>query len=1802
MSVGELPFAALLLRALRARPGDLSEEELRDGLWLALQMVGMEEAARKEPSSELRTERTAESRLPEARPEARAEERRESRSPPTQANPGRTSADATLEAPSWGKEGGGLLFRTPGASALPGALALARALRPLRRRVASQRRFEVDEEATARRISEARAWGAEWSSIRGQVVVRPVKERWFELAVVVDGAASMAIWERTVRELVRLLAHLGAFRDVRVWTLDSEGPRLQLHVGITRRRDRPRSVREVGDPTGRRVIVVLTDGVAEAWREGRALAALQEWSAQTPVGLVSVLPEELWHGTAMRALPGLTVRALRSGETRVRLEKLAGRRIRSGDPERFAELRPIPVASLEPASIARLAGMLTGTGSGSAVLPGLVEEVRPAGEAGPELPGDERVRRFDRLVSPEARRLARLFAVTPLFLPVMRLVQHTMLPRSNQGHLAEVFLGGLLEEVAGTSTEVDTIEYAFRPGVMEVLRQTVEDLADTMAVLRTVSRFVAERIGQPLDFGAALLDPTAKFPAKLAKDRIGRAFARVSAEVLRPLGGEYAALAERLESVGGTEARSSLPVPVMNANAPFRGQVVLVAGSSRRLTDAQRWAAVVVGRGLAQRGFGVASSHFEGVDRMVVEALVTTVGKTPAEQARVRRERVRDFVPADVCAAIVVGGAEGTWSRVELARYLGIPVLGFAGTGGAAARVAREIDPDVQEASISSEAQAEAVAERLFAELALRVADSGSMPPWVGVEHLAALRAYALSTSPDPRVLEAVEDAIEAGKSRPSLEDLRAGLQDVRPEVRTVIYLCEARVPHVEVIEALANAVVGEVRAGVVMMCSGVFRLGLAALDVHCEQVTMLAEIDVLTKASRSILGVIGTDEYKGWVDGNVHVRAARLQGRARASPTLWVTIQAQTYERIRLEAASDERTGQLDAWAEQVLALAQDDRGVRTKTLERQFQTGQDGRRALALACATGGTRAASVGMLYDGIKSSRSGFEQWLALNAALHWLQSAADVDGVVGAILEQVLDDGSRLNPRSKSDRAGIATALLGMYGVRRGHGPGAQSASVLHRWLGEIRDKIGDDTGARASFEAAIQLATELAEEVHARVGLGLLEARSGDSERAVSELLLVLERTDQIRDAEIGGARLKALVSYSSLCDAANFRRWIAAAARWELPNVMPENLGTLHEWGEQLLLLGEELRADRPAQRSCYEQALALAEFLIGSPDYEHGEGERELAEKARQSLAGLGDRQAELAQAQADAEQEADRQAELAQAQAQADHDAEQAADRHVELAQAQADHDAEQEADHQAELAHGWQLLAQPDAEGARAIFAEILNRTGSQKPVAAMLGMAVFHGLRTQTPSAAQWNTYMETARIEADRQHASIELRRAIALWYGLFSQFAGQSDACASALAFLRLNPGPASPFTLPIPHVISNLMRLMRSRGPSTSRGSRPIQGRNINGDDRSRVSGLRMYSRLAAAMDAGSPLTDNDPLWTGIENNDGSAVWLTDEQNAMETIRIQTDQARKEYVSAVHELYTEIASLAARKGLKWTRGDDMQMEDAETQGRFRTPGIFTLHGPLGILTLQPDTFVRTLLPAGGFGGLKAIFNGRSADICYHLESGRLIYPDSSIADALEIVSQVSQLSERGVADEIRRYNIIDADQWNEAKWRGVGYFFGGGKPPGIVVAMENLISGQKLFRGLIARIGRDDPKDLLRVAFVEGDILGEDPGYTVVVGTDMDHMLSDLLSEGQIQSHIAGFLSRPLRCNLSPRLALFRKEFEKYGQCFIAPGDMSGQPRMEEGLLIKNVVFRQTKDITSTQDPDYLVFTLNR
>nr|WP_282558884.1 SAV_2336 N-terminal domain-related protein [Methylosinus sp. C49] len=438
-------------------------------------------------------------------------------------------------------------LRVAGLPALPHALEIGRALSPLRRRVASPHRRALDEEETVRRIVEENVW---------LPVFAPMRERSGDVALVIDAGDSLRLWEPTIGELRRLLERHGAFRDVRGWRLHFDGdhgPRL-LADSRALTRQAPRSLGELQDPAGRRIVLVASDCVGPWWRDGRMHEALRAWAGRGPLALVQLLPQRMWPRTPL-GLADLRLRAEAPGLPNTRLRGTTA----DGDAS-----PPLPVMTLDPEPIARWAAVTAGRGgvtvSGvrlSRFLPPPPAEAWGAEDdagAPPPLGPRERVRRFAASASAPARQLAAYLAGAPLSLPVMRLVQHLMMPSSRHAHLAEVLLGGLIRPMTEeTQADPDDVEYDFHdPLIRDLLREgqtAAEAMAVTARVLDAVSAFVAGEAGRPRSFAAALADDSGSGP--LALPIGGRPFARLGAEALRRYGGAYAALADRL--AGGWE-------------------------------------------------------------------------------------------------------------------------------------------------------------------------------------------------------------------------------------------------------------------------------------------------------------------------------------------------------------------------------------------------------------------------------------------------------------------------------------------------------------------------------------------------------------------------------------------------------------------------------------------------------------------------------------------------------------------------------------------------------------------------------------------------------------------------------------------------------------------------------------------------------------------------------------------------------------------------------------------------------------------------------------------------------------------------------------------------------------------------------------------------------------------------------------------------------------------------------------------------------------------------------------------------
>lgn len=471
--------------------------------------------------------------------------------------------DRVLEPSSW------VALRSPGADPLPQTLAMGRALRPLRRRMPSRTDVMLDVDATVYQAAEKDLWLPEH---------RPAPDRWLDLALVVDISRSMAIWRPQIDEIRMMMERLGAFRDVRVWHVDGDlppGGTITLRSG-TANGSAGHDVRELVDPAGLRLVLVVSDCVGAAWGGSAMERALWEWGQAGPVAVLQMLPQRLWAACAPKLLtvsltsprPAAPNSALRvTCEPQPAFDPFG---IEDGAGVIGTEELPVPVLELQPRWLSRWAALVASPGRQSQ--PGTVMVVRAPDPNGgrdvgrawenAERPGHDSgsvrhaepkdddpevlLARYQDFASTEALQLARCLAAAPLSLPVMRLVRQTMLPQSRPSVLAEVFLGGLLRQSSSpdgtTGQDVDSVEYDFVPGVRERLLSSLHQ-RHKLEVLSRVSDFIAARLGSPNDFRAFVSVGT-QVPQVLEDHP---PFAKVALGVLAGMGGRYSDAAERLD-------------------------------------------------------------------------------------------------------------------------------------------------------------------------------------------------------------------------------------------------------------------------------------------------------------------------------------------------------------------------------------------------------------------------------------------------------------------------------------------------------------------------------------------------------------------------------------------------------------------------------------------------------------------------------------------------------------------------------------------------------------------------------------------------------------------------------------------------------------------------------------------------------------------------------------------------------------------------------------------------------------------------------------------------------------------------------------------------------------------------------------------------------------------------------------------------------------------------------------------------------------------------------------------------------
>ncbi|MGW3958590.1 FxSxx-COOH system tetratricopeptide repeat protein [Amycolatopsis sp. NPDC005003] len=435
--------------------------------------------------------------------------------------------------------------RAPRPGTMPGGPDILRSLRPLKQLRPSRREddLQLDEESTAEQAAQDGLW---------LPVLKPAPTtRVLDLTVVVDAGASMALWQSEVTAFLRLVQQLGAFRTVRIRYLETEARATDGSLTPVLRGGTPdapqHSAAELLGWYGDRLMLVLTDGVGEAWRRDLVSPLLAQWSRGMPVAVVHLLPQYMWKKgglplhRALLASPGAFRPNRRYGF------ELPDAWMTMADPEKTtAGAVPVPVLELEGRWFSWWVRFVSRTITEA--VPGTVLLVRdqpmpePAIDDEPAAPlsAEERVRRFVGAATPPALRLATLLAAVPVSLPIARFVRAELVPEAGTAHLAEVFTSGLLAPPKTNVLEEDAV-FEFPIPIREALLAAGRR-AETVRVVAATGQRFGERHPVLLKIADALADPD---HAALPDDTADISLERV---VMRALSGPYAWRAERLQA------------------------------------------------------------------------------------------------------------------------------------------------------------------------------------------------------------------------------------------------------------------------------------------------------------------------------------------------------------------------------------------------------------------------------------------------------------------------------------------------------------------------------------------------------------------------------------------------------------------------------------------------------------------------------------------------------------------------------------------------------------------------------------------------------------------------------------------------------------------------------------------------------------------------------------------------------------------------------------------------------------------------------------------------------------------------------------------------------------------------------------------------------------------------------------------------------------------------------------------------------------------------------------------------------
>ena len=368
-------------------------------------------------------------------------------------------------------------------------------------------------------------------------IVNPIfkakNENYYDLYLLIDISKSMFIWEETIEVFVEKLKIYAYFRTIKVFYIDTQ--EIDAPVYTTKRKTHKVNF-NVSNSDGHALMFVVSDFIAPAWRKGDLFFNIFEKNEKLPTSLINMLPRRMWNGTV---LANANFSKIHNPKKTLKSTLVTS----DIDDEYDEALYKLPIVNFYVDDFTDLSHFIIGSKANfcTALVASKEEILYKEEHKQVELTAEERVQRFFENSSYEAHELALYFSITThLNFDIMKMIQHNMLPNSKQIHLAEVFVGGLIDK-SNHEVFYKFITDKNNFSVRDILLDRLGDYK-AMATLKKNSEFIAQNLGSSLDF-MALLHGDFNTSEWSKEDE---AFAEIARSVFDKIGGHYSKVASKI--------------------------------------------------------------------------------------------------------------------------------------------------------------------------------------------------------------------------------------------------------------------------------------------------------------------------------------------------------------------------------------------------------------------------------------------------------------------------------------------------------------------------------------------------------------------------------------------------------------------------------------------------------------------------------------------------------------------------------------------------------------------------------------------------------------------------------------------------------------------------------------------------------------------------------------------------------------------------------------------------------------------------------------------------------------------------------------------------------------------------------------------------------------------------------------------------------------------------------------------------------------------------------------------------------